>query len=362
MGIIRLCYPSLECKISSSAILIKVRLLLITHMLILWIIVFLASLALLVKGADWLIASAEKIGLAIGLSPFIVGVTIVGVGTSFPELISSFVATMKGVTDVVAANAIGSNIANILLIVGISAVLGRRLVVTKSLIDLDLPLLSISTVLLLGVVWDKQITFGESIVLLVAYSIYLLYTILHKGTDKSDDASEFLPSRQERRKHIAAHKKAKFARPHLVAKDFVLLIIGIACLVVGAKYLIDALVHISAALNIATGVIAITAVAVGTSLPELLVSAKAALQKKSEVALGNIFGSNVFNAMVVIGLPGIFRNLTIDSQTFAIGVPVMAVATLLFVISGISRRIHMWEGALFLAVYVLFVAKLFNWF
>ena len=115
-------------------------------------------------------------------------------------------------------------------------------------------------------------------------------------------------------------------------------------------------------LNIATGVIAITAVAVGTSLPELLVSAKAALQEKSEIALGNIFGSNVFNVLVVIGLPGLFRVLPVDSQTFTIGVPTMALATLLFVISGISRRIHMWEGAFYLSVYVLFIAKLFNWF
>jgi len=316
----------------------------------------------LVKGADWLIASAEKIGLALGLSPFIVGVIIVGMGTSFPELISSFVAVFKGVPDVVAANAIGSNIANILLIVGISAVIGRRLIVTKNLIDLDLPLLAIGTVLLLGIVWDKQITFGESLLMLATYGVYLLYTVLYKDSGDIDEISEVLPSRQERRKHIAAHKKDEFSHPRLVAKDFILLIIGILGLVFGAKYLIDALVNLSTILNIATGVIAITAVAVGTSLPELLVSAKAAFQKKSEIALGNIFGSNVFNALVVIGLPGLFRLLPIDSQTFAIGVPTMAFATLLFVISGISRRIHMWEGAFYLSVYILFIAKLFNWF
>jgi len=331
-------------------------------MIIFWIIVFIVSLGVLVKGADWLITSAEKIGLSLGLSPFIVGVTIVGVGTSFPELISSFVAVFKGVPDVVAANAIGSSIANILLIVGISAVIAKQLMVTKSLIDLDLPLLAISTVLLLGVVWDKQITFGESLLMLVTYGIYLLYTVLHKDTEDTGEIAEFLPSRQERRKHIAAHNKEEFTRPTLVAKDFILLIVGILGLVFGAKYLIDALVNLSAMLNIATGVIAITAVAVGTSLPELLVSAKAALQKKSEIALGNIFGSNVFNVLVVIGLPGLFRVLPVDSQTFTIGVPTMALATLLFVISGISRRIHMWEGAFYLSVYVLFIAKLFNWF
>lgn len=331
-------------------------------MLILWIIVFIISLAVLVRSADWLITSAEKVGLAVGLSPFIVGVTIVGLGTSFPELISSFVAVFKGVPDIVVANAIGSNIANILLVVGISAVLGRRLIVTKSLIDLDLPLLAISTVLLLGIVWDKQITFGESLLMLVTYGIYLLYTVLHKDAEDTDEIVEVLPSRQERRKRIAANGKEAPIRPKLVAKDFILLVGGILGLIFGAKYLIDALVSLSAMLNVATGVIAITAVAVGTSLPELLVSAKAALQKKSEIALGNIFGSNVFNAFVVIGLPGLFRTLPVDNQTFAIGVPTMALATLLFIISGISRRIHIWEGAFYLSVYVLFIVKLFNWF
>lgn len=331
-------------------------------MLLFWSVVFLVSLFVLVKGADWLIASAEKIGLALGLSPFIVGVTIVGVGTSFPELISSLVAAFQGVTDVVAANVIGSNIANILLIVGISAVIGRRVIVTKSLIDIDLPLLAISTVLLLGVVWDKQITLGESILLLVAYSVYLLYTVLHKETDETEEIAEALPSRQERRKKIIKRAKDVFTRPKLVLKDFFLLVVGIIGLVFGAKYLIDALVQLSAILNIATGVIAITAVAVGTSLPELLVSAKAAFQKKSDVALGNIFGSNVFNGFVVLGLPGLFRTLSVDSQTFLIGVPTMALATLLFVISGISRRIYIWEGIFFLCVYLLFLAKLFYWF
>ncbi len=331
-------------------------------MLILWIVIFVISLIALVKGSDWLISSAEKIGLAIGLSPFIVGVTIVGIGTSFPELISSLAATLKGVTEVVAANAIGSNIANILLIVGISAVIGRRLVVTKSLIDLDLPLLAIATVLFLGVVWDKKITFGESLLMLATYLVYLLYTVLHKDTEDTDEIYEVLPSRRERRKHIAVQKKETFIRPKLAGKDFIMLILGVIGLFLGAKYLIESLVKLSEILNVATGVIAITAVALGTSLPELLVSAKAAFQKKSEISLGNIFGSNIFNAFVVIGFPGLFSLLSVDNQTFAIGVPTMAFATFLFIISGISRRIHIWEGFFYLSIYILFIAKLFNWF
>jgi cation:H+ antiporter len=331
-------------------------------MLLIWIIVFAVSLAVLVKGADWLIGSAEKIGLSMGLSPFIVGVTIVGVGTSFPELISSFASVFQGVPEVVAANAIGSNIANILLIVGVSALIGRKLVVSKSLIDLDLPLLAISTVLFLGIAFDGKITIGESVLMVATYVVYLFYTVFNKD-EETEELQEILPSRQERRKNVLAHKKeGTFYRPKVYFIDFIFLAIGILALVVGAKYMIEALVNISSILNIATGVIAITAVAVGTSLPELLVSAKAAMQNKSEVALGNIFGSNVFNILVVVGLPGLFKNLPIDSQTFSIGIPAMALATLLFVISGISRRIHMWEGAFYLAVYVLFIAKLFSWF
>ena len=262
-------------------------------MAVFWLVVFIVALIVLVKGADWLIESAEKIGLAFGLSSFIVGVTIVGVGTSFPELISSLAAVLSGVSDVVAANVVGSNIANILLIVGISAIVGKKLVVTKDLIDLDIPLLAISTALFLGVLWDAQITLGESILLLLTYVIYFLYT-LFSGEDED--------------------KNTKTKRPKVQTKDYIMLIIGLTSLVFGAKYLIDALVKLSEIFDIATGVIAITAVAVGTSLPELLVSVKAALKGKSEVALGNIFGSNIFNALAVVGIPGLFGSSQILFQ------------------------------------------------
>ncbi|MFH1713323.1 MAG: calcium/sodium antiporter [Candidatus Jacksonbacteria bacterium] len=328
-----------------------------------WSLVFIFSLIALVKGTDFLLESAEKIGLAMGLSPFIIGVTIVGIGTSLPELFSSLVATFKGATEIVAANAIGSNIANILLIVGVSAILAKTLKVSKSLIDLDLPLLAISAVLVLGIVWDGKVVFAEAVLLLVAYGIYLLYTILHKEEDVENE-NEVLPSRKERRHHITSSQMegSISANPKIKIKDLIFLVIGILGLVFGAKYLIDAVINISEILQIGTGVIAISAVAVGTSLPELLVSGKAALSGKSEVALGNIFGSNVFNALVVIGLPGLFRTLIVDSPTLAIGVPVFVTATLLFVISGISRRIHIWEGAFYLLLYGLFIAKLFRLF
>lgn len=309
-------------------------------MLIIWLIIFIASLALLIKSSDWLLASSEKIGLAIGLSPFVIGITIVAFGTSFPELVSSFVAVAQGIPEVVVANAVGSNIANILIVIGFSVVIARKLKVSKNLIDLDLPLLAISTAIFMIIAWDGQVVFMESIFLLITYGVYMVFSL-------------FYPEEAPEEKSI---------RPKVSPKDLMFLFIGIICLAIGAKFLIDSVMVLSELLNITTGIIAITAVAFGTSLPELIVSVKAALKGKSEVALGNVFGSNVFNVLVVVGLPGIFSTLPIDEKTFALGLPMLVIVTILFVFSGISKRIHVQEGILYILLYVLFTAKLFEIF
>lgn len=313
--------------------------------LIIWILIFLAGLAALIKGADYLLEGAEKIGLRLGLSSFVVGVVFVGFGTSLPELVSSFVAVFKGIPEVVVANAVGSNIANILLVVGISAFVARKLTVSKNLIDSELPMLAISTVIFLGVIYDGSVSFGESFFLLASYFVYLFYTIYGGEGDES-------------------RKSFSFSLPDKVlAVDIVKLIVGLIALILGAKYLIDALIHINEITGIQTSVISITAVAIGTSLPELIVSIKAALKGKTEIAIGNIFGSNAVNALVVVGLPGLFmttKSLPIDSTTLLLGMPVMALATLIFIISGISRTIYKWEGMMFLLFYMLFILKLFE--
>ena len=329
-------------------------------MAIVWIIVFIISLAVLVKSAGWLLSGAERIGLAIGLSPFIVGVTIVGLGTSLPELISSFIAVFEGVPEIVVANAVGSNIANILLVVGLSTVIGRRLVVTKNLIDLDLPLLAIGTTLMIGVAWDREVTFLESVILLITYGVYFAYTILHRDDVKTEEDTELAVFIKKNSAYISKVSKKIAEIPKIALRDFALLAAGASGLFLGAKYLVESVINLSDMFNIGAGVIAITAIAIGTSLPELIVSVRAAVQRKSEIALGNIFGSNLFNMLVVIGLPGLFTTLPLDEKTFSIGLPVMAAATLLFVVSGISRRIHMWEGAFYLILYVFFIGKLFN--
>jgi len=336
-------------------------------MLIIWILVFILSLTLLVKSADWLVESSEKIGLALKISPFIIGVTIVSIGTSFPELASSIAAVLKGASEIVSANVIGSNIANILLVIGLSAVAARSLFIKRSLIDLDAPLLAATTGLFIFIVWDRKIVFGEGILLLLAFAVYFLYTVFQRKEEViSPELVEILPegtkikvlpSRVERRREKIKERPAK-----LEPKTFLFLILGIVGLIIGANYTIESVLKISELLKISAGLIAITGVAVGTSLPELVVSVRAAIKKKYEIALGNVFGSNVFNILIVAGIPALIRPLAVDNLTFSVGLPFLILATFLFVISGISRRIYIWEGAMYILIYILFIIKLLNLF
>lgn len=314
--------------------------------LIFWTIVFIISLIGLIKGADLLLEKSEKIGRIIKLSPFVIGVIFVGLGTSLPELTSSLMAVFKGYTEIVPANVIGSNIANILLIVGIASIIAGRLIVTKNLIDLELPLLALSTMFFFGVVWDGKIVFAESLFLLAFFGIYFSYVILHKDEKEEKKKIEEL--------------QLKINKEKIKGKDILLLVVGAILLFLGANFLIDSVVSLATILGVAVGVITLVAVAVGTSLPELIVSVKAAFQKKSEIALGNIFGSNAFNLLLVIGLPGLFATLILDEQTLTIGLPFLVAATFLFIISGISRTIHLYEGAMFVIIYVFFIGKLFG--
>jgi len=335
--------------------------------LIFWVLVFIFSLTFLIKGSDWLVESSEKIALAFKISPFIVGVTIVAIGTSFPELASSIAAVLKGETELVVSNVVGSNIANILLIVGLSAIAAGRLVVKRSLIDLDLPLLAATTGLFLFVIADKRVVFWEGMLLVIGFITYLLYTFFErKGEGLTSELVEILPEGvkleflkvKEEEQRVKEQKKEE----KVTLSTFVFLIVGFFFLILGANYVIEATVKIANILKISPAIISITAIAVGTSLPELIVSVRAAFQKRYEISLGNIFGSNVFNIFSVAGIPALMSNLNIDESTFSVGIPFLIVTTLLFVISGISRRIHRWEGLMYVLMYLMFLGKLFNLF
>ncbi|MBU1130937.1 calcium/sodium antiporter [Patescibacteria group bacterium] len=329
-------------------------------MLFLWIIIFCASLFILIKAADYFTESAEKIGLVLKISPFIVGVTIISIGTSLPELATSIIAVIRDQTEIVAANAIGSNIANILLIIGIAALVAGKLVVKRSLIDIDLPLLAAATALIAVILWDKQVTMGEGIVAILGYIVYAAYTIKDdKEKRKRPEGivpGEDIPATREHRHHF--RKKHR----ELNLKLIFVLIFSIVFIYFGADWTIRSIVNIAELIGVSSSLIVMSAMAIGTSLPELVVSVGAARKGKFELALGNVFGSNIFNILMVIGIPSLFKTLKVDEATFAVGLPFVIGATILYIFSGISKKIHNWEGMMYLLIYVLFIAKLFGLF
>ncbi len=306
-----------------------------------WGFVLVMSLVVLVKGADSFINSAEKIGKAFKLSPFVIGVLLVGIGTSLPEFASGIAALVAGNVEIIAANAIGSNITNILLIVGILAVLAKKFVIKQDLLASELSLFVVSTSLFIGVAFDGVITILESSLLAIGFIIYLFYILF--GNDKDAPAT--------------AKYKAELETGKVTKGTIVAFVLGLGGVILGARFLIESVVSISDILGIGTGVIAITIVALGTSLPELFVSLSALRGGSTEVAIGNIFGSNAFNLLFAVGVPGLFSTLPLDPKTLSIGIPILAVASFIFVITGIAQRIYRWEGLMFLVYYAFFVIK-----
>jgi len=316
--------------------------------IVFWAAIFIGSLFILLKGADIFIKSAEKLGAAAGMSSFVIGVLIVGVGTSLPELASAIAAVIQGTTEIVTANAVGSNIANILLIIGVLATVGGRITVAKDLIDTELPLFTVATVLFLGIALSGTVTFVEALLLFAAYVIYVVY-LLRGETETITTEAKNEEVRAGKSRGIRSY-----------AEIAVLLIVGLAGIVLGARYLIESIVTLAGIFGVGAGLISLSAVALGTSLPELFVSLQALRMNKVELAIGNVFGSNAFNILMAVGIPGLFSTLTIDAQTFQIGLPVLAAASFIFLISTISKNIYRWEGLMFLVFYVFFLLKIFG--
>lgn len=311
-------------------------------MLILWLIIFILSLIVLVKAADYFLEFSEKIGIALKIPAFIVGIIIVSIGTSLPELISSLIAAWKNVTDIVPANVIGSNIFNILIVIGISAIAAKKIVLERDLINIDLPLLaSYTTLLLVTVLWDQKFTLADGLISSFAFLVYLHYA--YKDREREIEA---LDVKREKLRFIVLFG----------------LVLSAFFIYLGAKYTIESTLKISELTGIGTSIISLIAIAAGTSVPELIVSVRAAMKGKFEISIGNVIGSSIFNSTFVMGASSFIKPLEVSSITLTIGIPFLVLATILMVISGISRRIHNWEGAIFVLIYIIFIAKSFNLF
>lgn len=315
--------------------------------LIKWIGLFVVSLAVLIKAADYFTITSEKVGLHFKIPPFIVGVTIIAVGTSLPEVATGIMAVINKQSEMVAGNAVGSNMANILLVMAIAAIVGKNVKFHKDILHIDLPILLGSTILLFILTMNGRFTYIEGIICLLVLITYVIYNSKSK---RKLGMAEMMEIRKMKRKE----------KGPVPTKYFLILIVSGIFLYFGAQYTIKAVVEISEILKVGTEIIALSAIAIGTSLPELAVSIIAVKRGKIDMAIGNITGSNIFNVLGVMGIPALFGTLTITAYMTTFAIPVLLFVTILYAFTTMNRKISSWEGITFLLIYAGFLGITFG--
>ncbi|NJM96318.1 MAG: calcium/sodium antiporter [Phormidesmis sp. RL_2_1] len=316
---------------------------------ILTVVSLVVGLFLLVAGAEILIKGASKLAATVGVSPLVIGLTVVAFGTSAPELAVSLNASLNGQADISLGNVVGSNICNVLLILGTSAVIAP-LVVAQQLVRLDVPIMIGVSALVVFFGLDGRIDRSDGIVLFLgglAYTIFLLYQ-----------------SRQEKDQAVQA-EYAKFGERSTSLKETglngVLFIVGVITLVSGSHLLVTGAVAIAEFLGASPLIIGLTVIAFGTSLPELATSVMASIRGERDIAVGNVIGSNIFNILVVLGLSSSVSTAGINISTSAMtfDIPIMlAVAVMCFPIFFTDNEVSRREGVLLLAYYLLYIGYL----
>lgn len=304
------------------------------------------GLALLLGGGEALVKGSVGVARRMGVSPLLIGLTLVGFGTSTPELVASLQAALGGSPAIALGNVVGSNIANVLLILGLAALV-YPLATTKEAFRRDgAVLLAVSLALLLVVVLIGSIGRGLGLLFLALLAAYTVFAYLSER-DRKDPAA-------------AVHEaEAADALPGdlPLAWGVALALGGIAAVVVGADFLVGAAITIARTAGISETVIGLTLVAVGTSLPELVTSVLAAWRRHADVAFGNIVGSNIFNVLGIAGLTAVVTPLPVPPQIASFDIWVMvAAAVLLILFAATGWRVQRWEGRVFLAAYAAYLA------
>lgn len=309
------------------------------------ILLLLVGLGLVVLGADWLVNGASSIARRTGISEFVIGLTIVGFGTSCPELVVSLSGAIEGNSDISVGNVVGSNIFNVLFILGLTAMV-LPVGMTDKNRRIDIPITLGVTILLviLGITGSMSgpgISRWEGVLMLLVFSAYLFYCF------KSDSKDEFSETQQ-----------ATLS----ITKSIALTLTGLAGLIFGGDLFVDSATALARQIGVSDKFIAVTILAGGTSLPELATSLVAAIKGKEQLALGNILGSNVFNAMMILGLSSVITPLSFASMTIVdiITLVLSAVLLLIWAYTGRKNRIDRREGAAMLLCYVAYNVFLFS--
>ncbi|MDD3878019.1 MAG: calcium/sodium antiporter [Bacteroidales bacterium] len=315
-------------------------------------ILFIIGFILLITGAEWLVTGSASVAKKFNISEMVIGLTIVSIGTSAPELIVNVIASLNGNSEIAIGNIFGSNIANVLLILGLTALI-YPVPIRKNTIRTDIPFVLIAT-LLVGflanshlsnlnndsVQGELSVNFLEGALLLLFFLIFISYAlkINKKNTDEPEQNIKEKPMKI----------------------SVALIAIGITCLFFGGKWVVDGAVAISGILGLSEGFVGLTIVAVGTSLPELVTSIVAARRKNVDIAVGNVIGSNIFNLLWVIGLSAMINPLNFKVIN-NLDILVMIFSTLLIlVVVTFNKKFYIarWSGALFVSLYIIYIAYL----
>jgi cation:H+ antiporter len=305
------------------------------------ILFLLLGLVLLVAGGELLVRGAVQLAERFRISPLLIGLTLVGFGTSTPELVTSLQAAFAGSPGIAVGNVVGSNIANILFILGLTAII-FPVVIAKETFKRDGIVLALSTLMCLGAVLYGYLTPVLGVIFVASLAGYIYYAF-----------------RQERQSNAAADaasggvSDAPSPSAPMIALDLLFVIGGLALTILGARFLVTSAIEIARDFNVSETIIGLTIVAVGTSLPELVTSVMAALRKHSDIAFGNIVGSNIYNVLGILGVTAIIKPIDVPPQIASLDIWVMIGATVLLIITATSRwRIGRVEGGIMLAAYV----------
>lgn len=309
----------------------------------------LVGFALLIAGAEGFVRGAAKLAAVVGLSPLVIGLTVVSYGTSAPELAVSLQASLQGQADIALGNVIGSNIFNILMTLGIASLI-VPLTVAQQLIRLDVPIMIGVTMLMLMFAMDGELGRVDGTILLVGSVLYTAF-LVYQSRKESDAEVQ-----AEYEREYAGSGKQTWQQ---AATNVLILLVGLATLVVGANLLVSGATTIAEAMGVSQLIIGLTIVAVGTSLPELATSMVACYRGERDIAVGNVVGSNIFNVLTILGLTATVTGVPVSNSAIRFDIPVMlAVAIASLPIFYTGNRISRWEGLLFISYYVAYTAYL----
>ncbi|MEN6309184.1 MAG: calcium/sodium antiporter [Anaerohalosphaeraceae bacterium] len=309
------------------------------------ILIFAVGLVLVIKGADFLVDGASSLARRLGVSDLAIGLTVVAFGTSLPELTVSLFAAIQNQPAVAIGNVTGSNICNILLILGISALISP-MQVQRSTVWKEIPFSLLAQVLLLALAADRVLdgmdvnvlSRTDGLSLLALFAIFLAYIAgMARDLPKQDEEDE---------SHILTMKKST-----------VLVVLGLILLIIGGKLVVKGALDVALWLKISESFVAVTLVAVGTSLPELATSVVAAYKKKADIAVGNVVGSNIFNIFLILGISSTLRQIPVPADlmlSFFVGI-IATVVLFLTLFIGKRHRIDRWQGAVMLGLYLVYL-------